>query len=336
MHGTFRAHIESGTVATVRFDARALPFPQRRWRSRATLLLAGCCLAALPQFTPPPKIAAVSPAPAFRPIRELPAATPVRPAAGREQPVALGVSAALVTERRAARSPAAVATVEHLPTGPLPPPVEPVDPVFVTLPEPTPAAAIPAIKGQPQPAPPLAVELPAAPAQQLAVTEEPAATADSAPLPAPARALRPVDIAQISESDVPSLREPQLHEPGLAVGGDPTLAAKIAAMQVTPLPPVRYPSSERAVMLAEAPTQMMVRIGGTEAGKVDFRMTADRGIDVKLADLLDLLAGHYDAAEFARLRQSAAADAYVSFDKLRAMGLNVRYDPVYDEVRIAG
>ena len=41
-------------------------------------------------------------------------------------------------------------------------------------------------------------------------------------------------------------------------------------------------------------------------------------------------------SELSRLRNSASADAYVSFDKLRSIGLKVRYDPVYDEVRIAG
>mgnify|MGYP001546513827 CR=1 FL=1 len=148
--------------------------------------------------------------------------------------------------------------------------------------------------------------------------------------------MRPVDIAQISDSDLPSLRVPQLHEPGLVPGGQPDLAAKIAAMQVTPLPAVRLPDSERTTLLAEAPTNMTVRIGGTAVGKVDFRMTAERAIDVKLSGLLDVLSQHYDTAEFARLRDSAAADAYVTFDKLRSMGMKVRYDPVYDEIRIDG
>jgi hypothetical protein len=107
-------------------------------------------------------------------------------------------------------------------------------------------------------------------------------------------------------------------------------------MQVTPLPPVRLRDSDRAALLAEAPTRMTVRIGGSALGKVDFRMSDARTIDVSLGNLLDLLGGHYDAAEFARLRTSAAADAYVSFDQLRALGLNVRYDPVYDELRISG
>jgi hypothetical protein len=146
--------------------------------------------------------------------------------------------------------------------------------------------------------------------------------------------LRSVDVAQISDSEVRSLNVPQLQERGLVPGGLP-LSAKIAAMQVTPLPPVRLRDSDRTAMLAEAPTRMTVRIGDSALGKVDFHMTDSHTIDVRLANLLDVLAGHYDAAEFARLRSSAAADAYVSFDQLRALGLNVRYDPVYDELRIS-
>jgi hypothetical protein len=198
---------------------------------------------------------------------------------------------------------------------------------------------IPRLAIAPLPAPPVVVSLPA-PAPRLAILDAPAPVTP-APLPPaepaqapPAQALRKVDVPQIAESETPSLRIPQLREPGLAVGSDPTLAARVAAMQVTPLPPVRLREADRAALLAEAPTRMVLRIGGAALGKVDFRMSDARTIDVRLSGLLDLLAGHYDAAEFARLRNSAAADAYVSFDQLRALGLNVRYDPVYDELRI--
>jgi hypothetical protein len=333
MDGTFRAHVESGAAPTVRFASRAAALPERRWPAEAALLLAGCCLAALPQLAPRPKapdnvtVRAPRPTPlslAAAPIPHSPQLSPTTHAARHR-----------ANSRRSAPPPKIFAAPQAKPLAQTP---EPLDPIFVALPEATPAASIPTVEDKPLPAPPLAVDLPGPPIQVLAVADEPPA----APVPSTASSsaaretLREVDIAQISQSDVPSLRVTQLNEPGLAVGAEPNLAAKIAAMQVTPLPPVRYPQSERAVLLAEAPTQMMVRIGGAEVGKVEFRMTDARTIDVKLAGLLDLLATHYDASEFTRLRNSAAADAYVSFDKLRAMGLNVRYDPVYDEVRIAG
>ena len=205
-------------------------------------------------------------------------------------------------------------------------PIERKEPA--AAPSPLPSYAVP-----PEPAPALTVDLPD-PAMRPAATPSTLGREDAQELAE--QAMRPVDIAQISDSDVRSLRPAQLHEPGLVAGSGPNLAQKIAAMQVTPLPPARLPSSERAKYLAEAPTEMVVRIGATALGKVDFRMTEARTIDVKLSGLLDLLADHYSDAEFARLRNSAAADTYVNLGQLRAFGLLVRYDPVYDEVRIDG
>jgi hypothetical protein len=215
--------------------------------------------------------------------------------------------------------------------------------IRIALPEPTPVRLdIPgptlAVAAAPARATPARADIP--PAGSASAKAPAAAQLAVAVLPPPAPAtpsvdLRPVDIAQISDREVRSLNVPQLREPGLASGA-PGLAARIAAMQVTPLPPVRLRDSDRAALLAEAPTRMTVRIGGAALGQVDFRMSDARTIDVSLGNLLDLLAGHYDAAEFDRLRNSAAADAYVSFDQLRALGLNLRYDPVYDELRISG
>ena len=174
----------------------------------------------------------------------------------------------------------------------------------------------------------IAVDLPAAPALPPTAPVQPAPVAAEG-------ALRPVDIAQISDSEVRSLRVPQLHEPGLVPGGAPTLAARIDAMQIVP-PPVRLREEERALLLAEAPSRMTLRIGESSLGKIDFRMSDAQTIDVKLSDLLDLLADRYDSDEFERLRNSAAADSYVGFDELRELGLRLSYDPVYDELRISG
>jgi hypothetical protein len=187
----------------------------------------------------------------------------------------------------------------------------------------------------PSASPPPLVDVPDV-TPRLSAAEEPGPSQGGAVSEPPAVALRPVDVVQIADNEVRAMPVPQLNEPDLTADGEPTLSARIAAMQVTPLPAPRLRESDRTVLLAEAPTRLTLRIGNSALGKVDFRMTDARTIDVKLSGLLDLLAGHYDAAEFARLRTSAAADAYVSFDQLRALGLNVRYDPAYDELRING
>jgi hypothetical protein len=255
----------------------------------------------------------------------------------------------MATDRMQAAAPAMAAPVAveqpplaiEAPTPPLAeaqPPVLVVaaPPLVVSVALPPEAAAlpvVPAITSEPLAAPPLAVDLPDAPRRATPAGSVPAIAAQVQPI---TKEPRPVDIAQISESEVVSLRIPQLHESGLAAASSPTLADRIASMQVSPPPPVRLRESERAVLLAEGPSQLTVRLGKAAVGKVDFRMTDTHTIAVKLGGLLDLLADRYDAADFARLRHSAAADAYVGFDQLRTLGLNLRYDPVYDELRIAG
>jgi hypothetical protein len=320
MHGTFRSQITGGAVTTVRF---ATPAPRRtRWPSTFAALLAGSCIAVLPGAPPsaPPTVPvpdSVKPKQAIRP------SAPASPAlAHNAKPNRLHLAARASVARR----PRAVIRIV------LPAPT----PMPVDIPSLTDridmAAAAEAFSPQPQALAgiPVLVAMPAK--EPIAVDLPPALAASTPPVVAP----RPVDIAQISHSEVRSLNVPQLHEPGLAAGGAPALSARIAAMQVTPPPPVRLRDSERAALLAEAPARMTVRIAGSALGKVDFRMSDARTIDVSLGNLLDILAGHYDAAEFARLRTSAAADAFVSFDQLRALGLNVRYNPAYDELQISG
>lgn len=147
---------------------------------------------------------------------------------------------------------------------------------------------------------------------------------------------RPVDIEQIADSEARSLRMAQLREPGLAVGGAPSLAARVDAMQVTLPRPPRLRDAERAALLVESPSHLLVRIGESALGKVALRTSEGHGFDVQLSGLLDLLADRFDSSEFERLRGSAAADTFVNFAQLRAMGLNLRYDPVYDELRVTG
>lgn len=146
--------------------------------------------------------------------------------------------------------------------------------------------------------------------------------------------MRPVDIAQIDTGRSSSIRVPQLHEPGLVPGG-PNLADKTAAMQVTLPPPARLSQQELALLQSEAPSQMTVRLGEDAVGQVAFRMSENRTIDVQLSGLLDVLAERFTPEDFARLRSATAADSFVPLDTLRAIGLGLHYDPVYDELRVS-
>jgi hypothetical protein len=335
MHGTFRGRIDEGAGMTVHFGAcsPALAPATGKWRAKLAALLAGCCVAALPIASLPTSWRHTDRPP---PVRHKGAAPrPVQVAAGYPPP-AFAAGAPAAKAHRSPAPPKEVVIPRAVPVPPsLPEPPAPPAPMALESADAAAPRAIPAFTLAPLPAPPIRVALPE-PAPQLAAAEPlvapPAEVASAPPIPT----LRAVDVEQLADSEVRSQRVAQLHEPGLAAGSQPTLAARIAAMQVTPLPPARLRESDRAILLAEAPTRMTVRIGGAALGKVDFRMSEARTVDIKLASLLDILEGQYDAAEFARLRSSPAADAYVSFDQLRALGLKVHYDAVYDELRING
>lgn len=147
-------------------------------------------------------------------------------------------------------------------------------------------------------------------------------------------ALRRVDVAQIGGSALGDVRVPQLHEPGL-VPGRPNLAEKTAAMQVALPPPARLSEQELAALQGDAPLELTVRIGGETVGKVAFRVNDNRAIDVQLSGLLDVLSDRFAPEDFARMRTAAAADSYVPLDSLRAVGISLRYDPIYDELRVS-
>lgn len=143
---------------------------------------------------------------------------------------------------------------------------------------------------------------------------------------------RKVDIEQVAESVERSPHLAQLHGLGWRDGGNTTLAAKVDAMQV---PAFVLADQELAALRTEAPVEMTVRLGGEAVGKVAFRMAETRTIEIQLSGLLDLVADRLAPDEFVRLRASAAAESFVSMHQLRAIGLSLRYDPVYDELLIS-
>jgi hypothetical protein len=80
-------------------------------------------------------------------------------------------------------------------------------------------------------------------------------------------------------------------------------------------------------------SQLVTRVDGKTAGKVDFRQTAT-GLSVRLGSIVSVLSDRYDPGEVARITTSAASNAYVSLADLQAQGIPISYDPVYDEFNI--
>lgn len=80
-------------------------------------------------------------------------------------------------------------------------------------------------------------------------------------------------------------------------------------------------------------SQLLTRIDGKTAGKVDFRQTGS-GLQVRLGSIVELLGDRFDPAMIARIRASSARDVYVSLAQLQAQGIPISYDPVYDEFNV--
>lgn len=143
-------------------------------------------------------------------------------------------------------------------------------------------------------------------------------------------ALRPVDIAQIVESDAPS---PQIAQVDAEAAPDDSAFAEKA--QIAQLSVPLAVERELALLQEDAPSEVAVRLGDRTLGKVAVRVSQINTIDVQLSGLLDMMADRFAPEEFARLRGSVAADSYVPLDQLRAAGLGLRYDPVYDELVVS-
>jgi hypothetical protein len=97
--------------------------------------------------------------------------------------------------------------------------------------------------------------------------------------------------------------------------------------------------SARAAYIAQvdgaAPGQRLaVRAGDTVLGTVQFQVT-DGVVSVNIGQVLDLFEGRFDSARFAELRESQAAQSFVSLDELQGAGIALEYNAAYDELKLA-
>ncbi len=178
----------------------------------------------------------------------------------------------------------------------------------LTAPGIKPPAATKVTGGAPGTRPPAGLVAPAA--KPATVAAPPAArSAASAPVPVqPAVALAPVSAPVSAVAPVSAL--------AIAIPrhGNPASAASLPAMP-------------------EITARLLTRVDGKTAGEVDFQQTP-AGLKVRLGSIVEVLADRYDPAQIARIRTSAAGQAYLSLAELQAQGVPISYDPVYDEFNV--
>jgi hypothetical protein len=168
------------------------------------------------------------------------------------------------------------------------------------------------------------------------------------PMPVP-EAARPLPLASIAAplpavpagAVAPATVQPAPAPATVAAAAMP--APAVAALAALPTPRSAAPTSlgtsaptadEVSAPLAfDLKSQLVTRVDGKTAGKVDFRQTAT-GLSVRLGSIVSVLSDRYDPGEVARITTSAASNAYVSLAELQAQGIPISYDPVYDEFNI--
>lgn len=128
-------------------------------------------------------------------------------------------------------------------------------------------------------------------------------------------------------------------EPAIAALPDaaPSLAA-IAASGTNDSPAFvsQVSDSIRAAYIAQidasAPEhRLAVRSGDKMLGAVQFQVSGQQ-VSVHIGQVLDLFAAQIEPALFAQLRQSAAADEFVTLDRIRSAGIPLDYNAAYDEL----
>jgi hypothetical protein len=106
---------------------------------------------------------------------------------------------------------------------------------------------------------------------------------------------------------------------------------EIAGFATRPRPREAAAASREEQLELVSRTQLGARINGVLTGNVDFRQL-DGSIAVRLSSVVELLRDRYTSETFDRMSRSAASNAFVSIAQLQAAGIQINYDPAYDEL----
>jgi hypothetical protein len=250
-------------------------------------------------------------------------------------------ASAVVAPRKAVQSlaeagpaPAGEVTIASLPElmpAPSVVPARPAPPVAASPVTATSAAATPSASVLAERAARPSMPAPAANAVRLSVPAKPLApgrskveqrtAAPSQPAVAPPSLAAPVPVrAAPAAAAAAAAAAPAAPAVAAAPRPNPAIAAAV-------VPAARYPAG------IDIASRLTTRVDGMAAGAVEFQQTAT-GLKVRVGSIVEVLAERYDADQLARIRASAAGNAYLSLAELQASGIPISYDPVYDEFNI--
>ena len=81
--------------------------------------------------------------------------------------------------------------------------------------------------------------------------------------------------------------------------------------------------------------ELPVEVNGEQLGNVTLHIQPDQQIALQLSELVALFAPHLDPQLLRALSGTQTAEEYVPFGKLRAAGIDIRYDGARDQIRLS-
>ena len=81
--------------------------------------------------------------------------------------------------------------------------------------------------------------------------------------------------------------------------------------------------------------KMPVRVNGENFGKLTMHIAPDDRISLHLKELVSMFEQQLDPELVTALRAAPSIDEFVSFERLRAAGIDIRYDAVSNQVVLA-
>ena len=81
--------------------------------------------------------------------------------------------------------------------------------------------------------------------------------------------------------------------------------------------------------------RMPVRVNGEQLGRLTMHIAPDDQISLHLKELVSMFEQQLDPQLVSALKSSPSIDEFVSFERLRAAGIDIRYDAASNQVILA-
>ena len=81
--------------------------------------------------------------------------------------------------------------------------------------------------------------------------------------------------------------------------------------------------------------QLPVQVDGEAIGQLTMHVVPNQPVALHLKELVSLFDAQIEPEALAALNASSSIDQYITFERLREAGIDIRYDAARDQIRLA-